>query len=114
LLIVLLSTALAEAREVSTGPLRVDDGDNVVCIAANVGAANIANVALTIKFRRLDGTSTGHQEWSCGTLAPSETCQGDINSGLRSYATFCEITYPGGRIRGTLCNTTLGLCSDAR
>ena len=44
LIIGLLRLAQAEAAEVSTGPLRVNSSNEVACMAANTGAANIAGV----------------------------------------------------------------------
>jgi hypothetical protein len=114
LIIGLLSLAQAEAAEVSTGPLRVNSGNEVVCIGANTGAANIASVSVVLWFRKADGTSNGNSPQPCGTLTASETCQ-SVAIGLGGdHAVFCEITAPAiAKIRGTLCNLSLGLCSNA-
>jgi hypothetical protein len=113
-IIVLLSTALAEAVEISTGPLRVIAfGDDIVCIAANTGATNIANVVIRVKYRKLDGTSNAESGNNCGTLSPDETCQVDSTGVGNDYAMFCEVTFGGGKLRATLCNITRALCSNA-
>lgn len=113
-MIVLLSTALAEAYEVSTGPVRVVDRfDGLECVAANVANANINNVVITVRLRRVDGSSNGAGKMSCGTLGPDETCQAPIIAETNDYAAFCQVTYPSGKIRATFCNVTHALCSDA-
>jgi hypothetical protein len=114
LTMVVLLSALAEATENSTGPVRVNDGDNVVCVAANAGSGNVNNVAVTIKFNRADGSSNGEEGTGCATLAPSLACIRDSGGFANDYAAFCEITFPSGKIRGTLCNLTKHLCSDSR
>ena len=66
-------------------------------------------------FRRTDGAErSARSVQPCGTLTPTETCQ-SIGSGIGGdYAVFCEITAPTvAKIRGTLCNVSLGLCSNA-
>jgi hypothetical protein len=112
LVIALLSIALADAAEISSGPLRVRDGDLATCMIANAGTANIANVGMKIQFRNADGTSNGFQNAACGTLTGGETCHLESSGFADDYSMYCEVTYPGGRIRATLCNVTLGLCSN--
>jgi len=115
LVVGLLAIGRAEALELASGPVRVFPGNGIVCAATNAGGENIAKAVVTIHFRTPSGTSNGDFASPCGTLSPSETCQQE-SAGAGSgadYAAFCEITYPGGKLRGTMCNVTLGLCSEA-
>jgi hypothetical protein len=113
LVVGLLAIGRAEALELASGPLRVFAGNEIVCAAGNAGAENIAKAVVTLHFRTPSGTSNGDFAQSCGTLSPSETCQQNSAGGGTDYAAFCEITYPGGKLRGTMCNVTLRLCSEA-
>ena len=116
LVVGLLAIGRAEAAELASGPVRVFGQNRLVCAAVNAGAEKIDKAVVTIHHRTPSGTSLGDLAGSCGTLKPGETCHlidaGTLVGSL-DYAAFCEITYPGGKMRGTMCNLTLGLCSEA-
>src|SRR5262245_1824306 len=120
LILILLSFTRAEALERSTAPFRVNSGDIVVCIVANAGRDNI-NVhygSPVMRVTKVTGAISGvTSPVSCGTLIPGKTCQVDSSvSDLfpDPYLASCEVRYPGGKLRVTLCNITLRLCSDGR
>jgi hypothetical protein len=114
LTVVFLSGALADATENSTGAVRVDEDDSVACIAANAGSGNINNVQVRIQFNRVNGSDNGDASTTCPTVAPSTTCVA-LEIGIPfDFSAFCEVTFPSGKVRGTLCNVTKHLCSDTR
>jgi hypothetical protein len=112
--LMLLGSGLAEATENATGPVRVDDGDTVVCIAANAGAGNVNNVIVDIQFSQSDGSYNGTDGDTCATVAPLEACPKTASVISSDFSAFCEVRFPSGKIRGTLCNLTKHLCSDTR
>jgi|SRR5262245_15183060 len=81
LILILLSFTRAEALERSTAPVRVNSGDNVVCIVANAGRDNI-NVPYGQPVMRVTKVTGAISDFaipgvSCGTLMPGKTCQVD-------------------------------------
>jgi hypothetical protein len=114
LALALLGGTLAEATENSTGPVRVDAFDDVVCIAGNASTGNVNNVSVRIHFLASNGSSHGDAVANCPAVAPSTGCVIDTGGIAGDHSAFCEITFPSGKFRGTLCNVTKHLCSDTR
>ena len=59
LAVVLLGSAPVLAAEISSGSVRVDNLDSLICIAQNVGSTAIASVRVRLHFNKSDGTSRG-------------------------------------------------------
>jgi hypothetical protein len=111
--LVLLTSGLPEAAEISTGSVRVNLFDDVQCIVPNVGSSTISDIDVTITFNRSNGTISSAAPGGCTDVGPRQTCTVDSVATGDDYSMFCKIVSKGGKIRGTLCNLTLSLCSDA-
>ena len=115
--LVLLGSARAEATKNATGPVRIATGDEIVCIAVNAGSGSIAHLDVVIRFQAGDGSFNGLTETTCGgPIEPGAGCPlyTSFSAGATVAFGFCEVTFPTGKVRGTLCNLTKGLCSDTR
>ena len=113
LTVVLLGGGLAESAEIATGSVRVDNGDAWACIAPNVGTGTIGHVVVNITFNQFNGAFNGTASRECFGLMPGVACDRSGLAGL-DFSMYCEITFNSGKVRGTLCNVTKGLCADAR
>src|SRR5262245_15962041 len=112
--LIVLTVSFAAATEITTGSISVVDQDFVQCIAPNAGTGNISRISIRIQFNDLLGADNGGVTQSCTNVAPNTTCV-HLNAGVNfDHNAFCEITFGSGKVRGTFCNLTKGLCADAR
>jgi hypothetical protein len=114
--VLLGSWSIAESVEIATAPVPLRDGNEIRCLAVNTGDSNVSKIAISMSRHDSAGNRTGGGGSTCANVGPKESC----GNGVANFAqdddlsVFCEITYPSGKVRGTVCNITLGLCSDAR
>ena len=112
LTIVLLGAGLAQAGLIASGAVRLSNGDSVDCIASNIGTRSIKSVTVSLKFSTTGG-GTALADVTCSNVAPGSVCIIKNTALADEIAAFCEISF-SGRVRGTFCNVTQGLCADTR
>jgi len=108
----LLGSALAEAAKNVSAPVVADTGDQVFCIAANAGSGDISTIDVVAHVQLSDGTSGGGSSTNCGPVVPGAACK--LQQAIGSAGSvFCEVIF-SGKVRGSVCNLTKGLCLDTR
>jgi hypothetical protein len=110
----LLSSGLAEAGSIASGSVRVDSGDDMHCIIPNVGTTKVKQVDIAIVLNKSDGTLNGIASAPCTNVEPQGVCNLTTNTSAGDHSMYCTITFTNGKVRGTLCNLTKGLCADLR
>jgi hypothetical protein len=120
LTLVLLGSGLAEATRNASGPVPAANGDTVSCIAANAGTGNISSMEVSLHVQGCAGASVGATNGGCNVpIEPGEGCPVyQVISGLGTCdeggSAFCEVIFSSGKVRGSVCNFTKGLCLETR
>jgi hypothetical protein len=118
--LVLLGSGLAEATRNASGPVPAANGDNVFCYAANAGTGNISDMEVVLHVLGCAGAPVGTTGFGCNVpIEPGEGCLGQaLISGVGTCAdggsAFCEVIFSSGKVRGSVCNLTKGLCLETR
>ena len=72
--LVLLKQRPGRVRRDRIWSVRVGAGDDVQCVAPNVGTSTIASVEIDITFNRSNGAVSSGAGTTCNELAPDRAC----------------------------------------
>jgi hypothetical protein len=115
----LLGGGIAEATKNSSGPVLAANGDVVYCIVVNVGTGNISTMDVTAHVQGCGGDASGGSSTSCGPIEPGAACKlpqtvSNVGVCADGGSISCEVVFPSGKVRGSVCNLTKGLCLEMR
>lgn len=99
-------------RPITSGPVLVGIGEDLTCIAMNVGGKDISDIAVDVHRGETPGKESG-------TTCASETENGVCGVGYTANASgyrYCSLTMSGSTksVRARLCNNDTGECSELR
>jgi hypothetical protein len=112
--VVLVAAFPVLAAEISTGGVRIFNGEIVSCVASNVGTTVIKDIQVRVEYLDINGHINYTGNRPCTNVAPSSVCSLDDVGFPADHSIFCVIKSSGSKVRGTLCNVTRGMCADAR
>lgn len=113
-LLVAVRSGSAVASTKLSGPIRVDNGDSVACVAANAGPRAASKIEIHMRFNSTNGGDNNSLSTTCTDVAAHHSCPRTGLGNATDLSVYCEVSSVGGKVRSTICNTTKGLCSDVK
>jgi hypothetical protein len=77
-----------------------------------VGKGTADEIEIRVMFNKFDGTFSSVAATLCSNVEAERSCRLAATAFGTNDSMFCRVTSKGGKLRGTLCNVTKGLCTD--